>query len=144
MMVVLEESMAPESLLSQLRDHLPEGFEITGCKAIEKKSEGSETSYQRYHVELRDGFFTQKDLDSFIDNTEIKIEKKNKKGKSVFIDLKNAIGEIELLDRRQVRMSLGKDNQQTVRPAQVLRSVFHLSESQILTAVITKKKGSHV
>ncbi|BBO76768.1 B12-binding protein [Desulfosarcina widdelii] len=144
MVLVLNEAMAPEKLMLRVAGHLPDGFEIVGCTSFEKKSRDYEVSHQRYHVELRDGFFNQKDLDSFFENKELKIEKKNKKSKLVVVDLKKAVTEIELLDQRQARMSLGKDNQQTVRPAQVLKTVFHLSESQILTAVITKQKGCHV
>lgn len=144
MVVVLDEAMVPEKLMFRVAEHLPDGFEIVGCTTFEKKSRDSEVSHQPYHVELRDGFFNPKDLNSFFEKRELKIEKKNKKGKPVIVDLKNAVTEIELLDMRQARMSLGKDNQQTVRPAQVLKTVFHLTDSQILTALITKQKGSHV
>ena len=144
MMVVLEEAMAPEKLMLRLAEQLPDGFEITGCTPLDKKTGAPEASQQRYLVELRDGFFNQKDLDSFLENTEVKIEKKNKKGKPVVVDLKKAITEIELLDRCRARMSLGRDKEQLVRPAGVLKTVFGLTEEQILTAAITKLKGCHV
>ncbi|WP_319522734.1 TIGR03960 family B12-binding radical SAM protein [uncultured Desulfosarcina sp.] len=144
MTVVLDESMAPEKLMLRLAEQLPEGFEITGCMLLDKKPGAPEASRQRYLVELRDGFFNQKDLDSFFENAEVKIEKKNKKGKPVVVDLKKAVTEIELLDRFRARMSLGRDKQQLVRPARVLKTVFGLTEAQILTAVITKLKGRHV
>jgi radical SAM family uncharacterized protein/radical SAM-linked protein len=144
MVVVLDEAMDPKELMFRIKGKLPDGFEITECTTLAKKASGSEASPLQYHVELRDGFFKQKDLDFFFENTEIKIEKTNKKGKPVVVDLKKAITGIELLDQRRARMSLERENQQMVRPAQVLKAVFHLSESQILTAVITKLKGCHV
>jgi len=144
MVVALDEAMEPETLTLRIKEQFPDGLEITGCTTLDKKTSGSEAVQERYHIELRDGFFNQKDLDSFFEKSEIKIEKTNKKGKPVVVDLKKAINGIELVDRRRAQMSVGRDNQQMVRPAQVLRTVFHLSESQILTAVITKQKGRHV
>jgi calcineurin-like phosphoesterase len=99
---------------------------------------------QHYHVYLRDGFFSKNQLDSFFDQEEAIIEKKNKKGKRIVVDLKKAVAAIHVVNDKEVTMVLGKDNHQTVRPALVLKTIFQLPERQILTATITKQKGSHV
>jgi hypothetical protein len=99
---------------------------------------------QHYHVELKDGFFRQKDLDWFFGQQSVTIERKSKKGRRVAVDLKKAVAEIRLLDNQHVFMTLGTDNNLVVRPGHVIKAVFRLSELQMRTAIITKKRMNHV
>ena len=127
-----------------MNESLPEGLEITACTVGTDKTPDPPDMVQRYHVELKDGFFDQNDLESFLRQRTVNIERKNKKGKKNILDLKRAVAELRILDARHARMSLGRDNNLLVRPAQVLKTIFHLSEQQILTAMITKQKNDHV
>jgi plasmid replication initiation protein len=99
---------------------------------------------QHYRVELKDGFFFKKDLDWFFGQQSVTIERKSKKGKKVALDLKKAVSEIRMVDHQQVLMTLGTDQRLTVRPALVMKTVFKLSDQQILKAIITKRKTNHV
>ena len=144
MTVLLTEAVDPEQLGARLQDQLPAGLEISGCRPYEKTGLPEHDAIQSYFVQLSDGFFNPNDLDSFFDAEAVLIEKKNKKGKTVVVDLKRAVTNIEIIDDRQARMSLKIDNQQTVRPAQVLKTLFYLTESQILSAIVTKRKSIHV
>ena len=144
MVVVLTETVDPEDMASRLQKQLPSGLGINGCFPYDKTIQTGRKTAEHYHVQLSDGFFNQNDLDSFFDADEVHVEKKNKKGNVVVVDLKKAVVRLELLNDRQASMSLSKDNQQTVRPAQVIKELFHLSEAQLLSAIVTKRKGSHV
>ena len=144
LVVVLTETVDPQSMAERLQAQLPAGLVINGCFPHDKTGQPTPEAIEHYHVQLSDGFFNQNDLDSFFDAEEILIEKKHKKGKAVVVDLKKAVVRIELLDDRQARMSLTRDNQQTVRPAQVIKKLFHLSEPQLLAAIVTKEKRSRV
>ena len=141
MLVTLTESMDPEELISCLRRQLPSGLEITGCLPYVRHNAFGQETLQHYRVELKDGFFHQKDLDWFFGQQIVNIERKSKKGKFVVIDLKKASSEIQLLDNRHARMTLGMDKSLMVRPAQVMRTVFNLTDQQVLTAIITKRKS---
>jgi hypothetical protein len=123
-----------------LRRQLPNGLEITGCSPYIKKKALERVEKQHYHVELKDGFFMQKDLDWFFGQQSVTIERKSKKGKRVVVDLKKAVAEIRLLDNQHVFMTLGTDKNLMVRPGHVIKTVFRLDELQMLTAIITKKK----
>ena len=120
------------------------GIELSNCSRLEKNSQMNPTESQTYLIELKDGFFNGNDLEWFLKQQIVNIKRKNKKGKTVVVDLKKAVDDIELLDKRRIRMSLGRDNNMLVRPAQVLNSVFELTDEQILTAIITKQKNNHV
>jgi radical SAM-linked protein len=141
MRVSLSEPMDPEELVDSLHRQMPSGLEITGCRPDVKLETTKREPFLHYLVELNDGFFDQNDLDWFLRQQVVNIERKSKKGKAVIMDLKKAIGEIQLLDKRHARMILGKDNRLTVRPAQVMKVIFHLNEEQILSSIITKQKA---
>jgi radical SAM family uncharacterized protein/radical SAM-linked protein len=144
MTVTLTEAMNPEELILRLRRQLPEGLDITGCSPYVRQKESELGVERTYLVELKDGFLMQKDLDWFFVQQSVTIDRKSKKGKLVVVDLKKAVSEIRLLDNQHVSMTLGKDNNLMVRPAQVMKTIFNLTEQQIITAVITKRKANHV
>jgi len=144
MVVVLTVPVDPGNLASQLQRQLPGGLEVNGCSAETGPSAPDQDKLQHYRVELRDGFFYQKELDWFLGQQFVNIERKSKKGRPVTVDLKKAVADIKLLDKRHALMSLGRNNNLMVRPAQVLKTVFNLTEAQILTAIITKRKTNHV
>ncbi|MGD9311081.1 MAG: TIGR03936 family radical SAM-associated protein, partial [Desulfosarcina sp.] len=144
MVLVLTEAIDSEKMIARLNPQLPNGLEICSVSPYDGDNTTNRSPYQTYHVQLREGLFNQTDLDWFFEQKSLTIGTKNKKGKPVVVDLKAAIGDIRLLDNRHVRMSLGRHNNRMVRPAMVLKTVFNLTEQQILTAIITKKKADHV
>lgn len=144
MVVALTEAIDPQEMVGRLQEQVPAGFTITACYPHDPQAAPPPEPMQHYHIQLRDGFFSRKHLDSFFDAAEVLFEKKNKKGRPVVVDLKQALVHVEILDDRQARLAMGRQNQQTVRPAQVMRTVFHLSEGHIRSAIVTKQKGPHV
>jgi radical SAM family uncharacterized protein/radical SAM-linked protein len=144
MLVSLTESVAPEALMSRLHHQLPRGLEMTGCSTYVRQKETVKEDSQSYRVELKDGFFLQKDLDWFLRQQSVTIERKSKKGIFVKVDLKKAVSRIQLVDSHLVLMTLGTDNNLIVRPAHVMKTVFSLTDQQILEAIITKRKTDYV
>ena len=144
MLVTLTEAIDPGELVIRLRRQMPMGIEITGCSPYIKKSAVEQMDNLYYRIELKDGFFMKKDLDSFVGQQIVTIERKSKKGKLVVIDLKKAVSKIDLLDSHHALMALGTDKNLMVRPWHVMKAVFNLSDQQISTAIVTKRKMNHV
>lgn len=144
MVVVLTDTVDPEGIISRLQRQLPDGLDITDCSPYARNQLQGPDDSQPYHVKLSDGFFEQNDLDWFFGQQFVNIERKNKRGQSIVVDLKKAITDIQLLDDRHVQMTLGRDNNLLVRPAQVLKTIFNLTDQQVLDAIITKRKINHV
>lgn len=144
MRVILTRELDAKEIIDRLQSHLPAGIELSGCYRHSKQNQNRQIAMQTYLVELKDGFFNRNDLEWFLEQQFVNIKRKTKKGKSVVVDLKKAVDDIALLDKRRIRMSLGRDNNMLIRPAQVLNAVFDLTEQQILTAIITKMKNNHV
>ncbi|MBR9986343.1 MAG: TIGR03936 family radical SAM-associated protein [Desulfosarcina sp.] len=144
MLVTLTEPIDSRELISRLRRQMPDGLEIISCSPYIKNKALERIDKQHYWVELKDGFFMQKDLAWFAGQQSVTIERKSKKDKLVVVDLKKAVSEIRLLDDHHVVMTLGTDNNLMVRPGLVMKTVFKLSKLQILTAIITKRKTNYV
>ena len=144
MAIVLNEPMDGNQIALRLQDQLPVGLQITDCFPSVAKPKERSTNQRRYHVELKDGFFNVHDLDWFLDQRAVNIERKRKRGPAARIDLKQAVVDIQILDDRHAQMLLGNCENQTIRPAVVLKTIFHLSDQQLLTAIITKQKSNHV
>jgi hypothetical protein len=62
----------------------------------------------------------------------------NRKGKLKNIDLKDMVVSITLSDLKNLQMILKSEAGKTVRPAEVLRHVFDLTEEEIKKARVVK------
>jgi radical SAM family uncharacterized protein/radical SAM-linked protein len=144
MILSLTAAMHPEEIMAKLGQHLPLGFDISGCSVYTGKNASPATDRLDYHVQLKDGFFSQNDLNWFFDQPRLNFERTGKRGNSVQVDLKSAVHEIEIIDHRHARMTLAKVDNRLVRPAHVMRFIFKLNDPQINTAIITKRKAGHV
>ncbi|BBO70205.1 B12-binding protein [Desulfosarcina alkanivorans] len=144
LLVSLTEAMNPEELKVRISRQMPEGLDITGCTTGTGKETPNRGANQHYRVELKDGFFLQKELEWFVGQQSVTIERKSKKGKNIVVDLKRAVSDIGLVNRQEAFMILGTDNNLMVRPAHVMKTVFKLTDQQILKAIITKRKTNHV
>lgn len=143
-LVTLTEPMEPGELILRMSRQMPGGLEISGCSPYARADSPGQEKARNYRVELRDGFFRQKDLDWFFGQQIVNIERKSKKGKPVAIDLKKAVIDIHLSGSKHAEMKLGTDKNMMVRPSHVMKKVFDLTDQQILTAIITKRKEDHV
>lgn len=144
MILTLTDVMDPEEIRVNLGRQMPDGIEISGCSLYDRKDGSGSRDRLHYSVELKDGFFSQNELNCFLAQSQANMERLNKKGKTVRIDLKAALKKIEIIDRRHAWMTLEMVDNRIVRPAHIMRFIFKLKDPQINTAIITKRKADHV
>ncbi len=144
MIISLTEAMYPEEIITRLKPQMPEGIEILGCSEFSRKDTAQSHDRIGYRVKLNDGFFSENDLKSFFEKQQVYIQRTDKKGKAVQIDLKKAVEMIEIIDGQNLRMVLKKVGNRIVRPSHMLRSLFTLREEQLQSALITKRKAAYV
>lgn len=143
-LVTLTEPMDPEALMFRLGRQLPEGLEICDCSPHVREKDRGPAIERMYRVELKDGFFLQKDLAWFSVQQIVNIERKGKSGRTALLDLRKIVSDIRLETDRLAVMRLGMESTRLVRPDQVMKAVFHLTDRQIATAIVTKLKADHV
>ncbi len=128
----------PESVIGGLNSNLPEGLRILPLKDLIANSDKNLAAACTYQVSLKGGNFVKDELTSFMHRADFPIEFKNRKGKLKKIDLKDMVFNIELIDSGQLHMTLRSEPGKTLRPWEVLRQIFTLSEEQIKQARIVK------
>lgn len=144
LLLTLTERIDPAALVGRLQPQMPNGLEIVSCALQTEPVRLPKEAQFEYHVALTQGVFDRTHVDWLAAQPSLTIHRKNKKGNPVRIDLKKAIVKIQLLDPCLAVMTLGKDANQVVRPALVMDAVFKLRDTQIRSAIITKRQHRHV
>ena len=133
-------SIDPNAVSRLLNPHLPEGLYVQSSTLATSISPRASSAMTTYFVCLRDGRFIQEHLASFQNSSEFTFSLTNRKGKLKKIDLKDMVKRIELLDNKQLQVSLSARTGATLRPAQILGPIFKLNEHQIKRARVVKVK----
>jgi len=132
--------ISARDVIDGLNANLPAGLRINDVEDLPAPSESKGSSPSTYQVWLQTGNFSEDELTSYNACAAVTIERQNRKGKLKKIDLKAMVFSIELIDSGQLRMTLSSEPGKTVRPADVLRRIFSISEAQIKQARILKVK----
>ncbi|MFH2044415.1 MAG: TIGR03960 family B12-binding radical SAM protein [Pseudomonadota bacterium] len=129
----------PFLIIEKLNQQLPEGLSVLHCEQDQKpKNKNLNTALHEYEVILHSGNFDKYSLELFEKELEAFIERKNKKGVVKKIDLKEVINSIDLLSPTGLKMVLLSGPGTTVRPIEVIKNIFALSEENLKTARIVK------
>ncbi|MDL2328519.1 TIGR03960 family B12-binding radical SAM protein [Desulfosarcina sp. OttesenSCG-928-A07] len=139
MWVTLTRFIEPDTLLERLSAALKgSGIPLMGCWLTDRGDKQKNPDIRAYRVTLKDGTFDPEKVNAFDAQPSVIIEKKNKKGKIGTLDLKKVVKTLELHDNMQALMAIETEENKVIRPAQVLKTVFDLTDEQIMAALITK------
>jgi len=140
-MITVPDDIRPQVVKDGLNTHLPAGLEITHCELSLDKKPAAEPKLIRYRIALKEGRFDEAKLTAFNNMPEVGITLTNRKGKLKKIDLKDIVIESKLLDSRHLTLTLRSEPGKTLRPFEVLRHIFNLSEAQVKQATIIKLRA---
>ena len=133
-----------QSILERLNQQLPEGLRVIDCQPAASRSLRNNLTAALYMVTKKDGFFDEKELITFNNSTEVIYRRTNRKGKTKEFDLKELVLNIELLAPDRLQMTLRTEPGKTVRPPEVLSSIFSLPANKIKQAQIVKMSSENV
>jgi radical SAM family uncharacterized protein/radical SAM-linked protein len=129
----------PEArVLEALKAELPEGLSAVSCRQKGAESEADASSHDTYLVELKDGFFEEKELECFRDSPALLLERVNRKGITKKTDLKKLVAEIGIESPTRLHLGLKEDEGRRIRPAEALLSIFNLPPERRKQARIIK------
>jgi radical SAM-linked protein len=134
------DDLRPRQVKDLLNAHLPAGLSITDCLLAPGKSPRDQHRRTRYRVDLAKGQFDEKLLKAFKAQPAFTITLSSRKGKLKKIDLKGIVVNSELRNPGHLELTLLTEPGKAVRPFEILRHIFKLSETQIKQAIITKLK----
>ena len=136
--VTVPDYIQPQAVKDGLNAHLPSGLMITHCQLAPRKTAAAPRPLTRYRVVLKADLFEEARLQNFNDMSEAPITLTGKKGKLKKIDLKDIVENSELVNSRQLNLTLKSVPGKTVRPFDILRYIFDLNEEQVKQATIIK------
>jgi len=134
----------PDAVVHGLNTHLPEGLHIHDCRLAPLKAKAPTAKSSVYQISISGYDFDTDKLASFVNSSEVTITLTNRKGKLKKIDLKDMVVNIELSDSKYLQMTLKLEPGKTVRPGEVLRYIFDLTEQQIKQARVVKIKAESI
>ena len=109
---------------------------IHQCMVGTLSQNGSKTS--GYIVSLKDGRFDVHVLKAFSESKDFFISRLNRKGKLIKINLKDIVLRMELISSSRVKMVLKSEPGKTVRPFEVVTTVFNLPEDIVKRSDVVK------
>ncbi len=128
----------PRVVKEQLNAHLPAGLEITDCQIAPPKSQTKLRRRIHYRVTLSEGQFDKSLLRVFNEQPDFIITLSSRKGKLKKINLKDIVVKSKLRNSGHLELTLQSEPGKTVRPFDVLRHIFKLSDTQVKQARIIK------
>ncbi|MDP3286622.1 MAG: TIGR03936 family radical SAM-associated protein, partial [Desulfobacterales bacterium] len=135
--LTVSEKTDPEVIPEKLNGQLPEGLSVYNCTEAVKDACNKQGTCG-YEVSLNQGRFDKESLELYKMSSSVVIERINKKGMTKKIDLKEAVKAIDPISSDRLEMALSSEPGKMVRPAEVLKRIFALSEEQLKTAKIVK------
>ena len=130
--------VADGTVIERVNQELPEGLTITACHPFHRRPPGPEPKHVHYEVTLKEDAFSETKLSDFLEKKACPFTKRNRKGRSKTIDLRPLVKELRLLSPKTADMILEEQAGQSVRPTDILRHVFDLSEESLKLATILK------
>ncbi|MBU4288918.1 MAG: TIGR03960 family B12-binding radical SAM protein [Proteobacteria bacterium] len=136
--LVVPENFKPQSVVESLNKHLPEGITVNDCHAVSAKPVLNKQKKYSYFITMPETSFDNKDLEFFLQSPEFIISRIDRKGRLKKINLKDMILEIELLNPYKLQMTLMSESGKTVRPLEVIKGIFGLTDERARKAKFIK------
>jgi hypothetical protein len=95
-----------------------------------------------YEITQKSGIFDEKELECFTKSSEFIIFRTDRKRKERKIDLKEMVLNIKVIKPGSLMMTLKTEPGKTIRPFEVIKNIFSISEEKIKQAKIVKLAGS--
>jgi radical SAM-linked protein len=144
MYLSVSESFSAHSIVSGLNRNLPDGLHVWKCRAAPLQGGKAQAKLVKYQVGLREGGFQKEKLINFLRRSACVITRKSPKGKEKSLDLKEIVQGMSLRSPDLLEMTLKTESGRSVRPAEVIKAVFGLSEDAVKRASVVKIKQAFV
>ncbi len=137
--ITVPESINPEEIVTGMNKSLPEGLDILKCRLAPGKSAANLDKNIKYSVTLKEAGFNEKDLIDFNSSSQATLSLTSKKGKKIDVNLKSFVVKINIPDQYRLEIILKTINQRKLRPLEVIKKIFNLTDENLSNAIIIKK-----
>ncbi|MCD6586768.1 MAG: TIGR03960 family B12-binding radical SAM protein [Desulfobacteraceae bacterium] len=138
--ITLREPAACEEIVSSVNSQLPEGLLIFDCINIPVNKRPKLSEIADYRVTVTEAEFEDQKITAFNEASQWFVVRTTKKGRKKQIDLKENVLSLKRLSPVKLKMQLKVVEGMSVRPADVIRSIFQISDDGLRQAEIIKEK----
>jgi len=126
----------------KLNDQLPAGLSVTGISPVKGRKQSLPSKIICYRIRLKEGRFDSALIQAFTEKKSWMHEKRTARGKVTQLDLKEIIQKIKLSSDKQLTLCLYQKPGKMLRPPDLLRTVFSLTEKQVQLSRIVKQQDT--
>lgn len=130
--------VSPEDFKEKLNQELPEGLQITNVQFNRHSGKNRNVKTVAYQITIKDGFFDQNRLHSFINSQEWEFKKVNRKGQVKSLDLKKIVKHLQIEKPNKLIINLIEEPGKVVRPLTIFEQVFGFQNEQSKLARVLK------
>ena len=124
--------------IERLNKELPSGIRVHFIEEISIRNPSPQVKESYFNIKI-DGFFNKEDLDKFLRSKTCLVIKQHRRGDRI-VDIRSQVKGINLLSKDEVELVLRHGKGPEMKPAEIIKEVFALSNSQIEGMRILKTK----
>ena len=129
---------ADDRVLSErVNSELPPGITITLVEEVASARKRGRLVESQFLITLNKKGFDESDLERFLQSDYFGIDKKNKKGKHE-INVRPLVKSMRLDDPRRLTLALEHPDGPGIKPADLIKGIFHLEDVDIVGLQILK------
>ncbi len=140
--VTVLSAVSCEDMLIKLKRQLPEGVTLVDCAPFTGKVAAMRASTVTYRMTLLNAVFDTEKLAAFEQRSEFKIIRTRRKRPKKYVDLKQMVTSLSVLDKHTLEMTTSTEPGKMIRPYEVVAAVFGLPDQVMKLARIVKQPGS--
>jgi len=128
--------------IERLNRELPSGIKVHLMEEISIKAPPPRIKESNFHVRI-DGFFNKEDLDRFLSVNTFPVIRKRRNGDRT-VDIRYLVKDLNLLSKDELELVVRHGIGPEMKPAEIIKEVFALPDSQMEGIRILKTKDVHI
>jgi radical SAM-linked protein len=136
--ITAADDISGDEISKRLNLQLPQGLVVDDCRLFESRTPADVNNLDTYQVQLPSDAFKTDELESFLQQREHIVTKTNRKGKAKKVDLRAAVVSMAVVTDSKMEMILQSSFGKMVRPREILKEIFTLTDEQLKSARIIK------
>jgi radical SAM-linked protein len=137
-------NVRPEIVVQNMNKQLPEGLHVHGCRLERMRPKIPQHRVETWEVHLTGERFDGNELAAFQSSDRVVLRRQSRKGKITEIDLKEVVRQLTVIAPGKIKMVISLPLNRTVRPLQVVETVFSLRGDALKTERVKKLETVHV
>jgi radical SAM family uncharacterized protein/radical SAM-linked protein len=133
----LRRFILPEDIQERMNPVLPSGIRIVGAQDVTGEKKRPRLKESHFRMRLDGAKPDDSDLERFMESDFVPASKKGKEGE-VVLNARASVISMERTSPHEISLVMGHDTGPQLRPAELLREVFHLDEEEVRSVRVLK------